>query len=106
MTYLLPVNCTLKLKMTMKKNYKNCQSCGMPLKRDEQGGGTEADGAKSKMYCSKCYQNGKFTRPDITVNEMKDLVKGKLKEFGFPGFMAKLFTLRIPKLERWRSSRD
>jgi len=28
----------------MEKVYKNCQSCGMPLKRDEQGGGTNADG--------------------------------------------------------------
>ena len=24
----------------MKKEYKNCQSCGMPLARDEQRGGT------------------------------------------------------------------
>lgn len=26
-----------------KKTYKICQSCGMPLKRDPQRGGTEAD---------------------------------------------------------------
>jgi hypothetical protein len=51
----------------MEKTYKNCQSCGMPLKRDEKGGGTNADGRKSTMFCSHCYENGKFTQPDITV---------------------------------------
>jgi len=82
--------------------YKNCQSCGMPLKKDEKGGGTNADGTKSKMYCSKCYQDGKFTTPDITVTQMQELVKGKLKEMGFPGFIAGFFTRGIPKLERWK----
>ncbi len=27
----------------MEKNYKNCQSCGMPLKKSPNGGGTNAD---------------------------------------------------------------
>ena len=29
--------------LKMDKEFKNCQSCGMPLKRDEKGGGTNAD---------------------------------------------------------------
>lgn len=74
----------------------------MPMRRDELGGGTNADGSKSLMYCSKCYQDGRFTNPDMTVDEMRELVKGKLKEFGFPGFMAGIFTRGIPKLERWK----
>lgn len=74
----------------------------MPLKKDEKGGGTNADGTKSTMYCSHCFQNGAFTQPNITVDQMKELVKGKLKEFGFPGFLAGLFTKNIPKLERWK----
>jgi hypothetical protein len=41
--------------------------------------------------------------PTITVNEMRELVKGKLKEFGFPGFIAGIFTRNIPKLERWKN---
>ena len=90
----------------MEKIYKNCQSCGMPMKRDEKGGGTHADGSKSSMYCSKCYEQGKFTKPNMTVDEMKDLVKGKLKEFGFPGFMAGLFTRNIHTLERWRTTKS
>lgn len=84
--------------------YKNCQSCGMPLKRDENGGGTNADGSKSTMYCSHCYVNGAFTMSNITADEMKELVKGKLKEFGIPGFLSGAFTRKIPKLERWKSA--
>jgi len=87
----------------MEKTYKNCQSCGMPLKKDEKGGGTNADGSKSTMYCSLCFENGKFFRPDITAAEMKELAKGKLKEMGFPGFVAWFFTTNIPRLERWKS---
>jgi hypothetical protein len=86
----------------MEKSYKNCQSCGMPLKRDEKGGGTNADGTKSKIYCSKCFDEGRFTSTDMTVDKMQTIVKGKLKEFGFPGFIAGFFTRRIPKLERWK----
>lgn len=85
----------------METTSKNCQSCSMPMKRDEKGGGTNADGSKNKMYCSKCYERGNFKNPDMTVDEMKALVKGKLKEFGFPGFLAGWFTKGIPKLERW-----
>ena len=31
----------------MEKIYKFCQSCGMPMKKDEKGGGTNADGSKN-----------------------------------------------------------
>ena len=55
----------------MQNNYKNCQSCGMPLSRDEKGGGAEANGKKSSRYCSHCYENGKFTLPNIIVDEMR-----------------------------------
>lgn len=88
----------------MEAVYKNCQSCGMPLKRDPQKGGTNRDGSVSTQYCSKCYQQGKFTQPDITVDDMKALVKGKLKEMGFPGIVAGIFTRQIPKLTRWKNS--
>lgn len=89
----------------MEKVYKNCQSCGMPMKRDKLGGGTHADGSKSTMYCSHCFQSGRFARADITTAEqMQELVKAKLKEMGFPGFLAGMFTRGIPRLERWKSS--
>jgi hypothetical protein len=86
------------------KKYKNCQSCGMPLSKDPENGGTNADGSKSEMYCSYCYQEGAFTQPDFSVDEMKKFCKEKMKEMGFPGFIAGFFTMGIPKLERWKPS--
>jgi hypothetical protein len=71
------------------------------MKRDERGGGTNADGTRSAMYCSHCYAGGQFTAADITVEQMQASVKSKLREMGFPGFIAGLFTRKIPKLERW-----
>jgi hypothetical protein len=88
----------------MEKANKICQSCGMPLKRDEKGGGSNADGSLSLLYCSKCYVAGEFTRPDMTASEMQALVKGKMKEMGFPGFLAAFFTWNIPKLDRWKNA--
>jgi len=82
--------------------YKNCQSCGMPMKRDAMGGGTEADGSRSTRYCSKCYDGGGFRHPDMTVEDMQKLVKEKMREMGFPGFLSGFFTKGIPRLERWK----
>jgi hypothetical protein len=80
-----------------------CQSCGMPLSKDAQGGGTEADGTKSSEYCSHCYSAGKFTDPAITVHQMVEKVQGKMKEMHIPGFLARKFTRDIPNLKRWAS---
>ncbi|MEZ5173734.1 MAG: zinc ribbon domain-containing protein [Bacteroidia bacterium] len=81
---------------------KICQSCGMPLKRDAQGGGTNADGSRNLMYCSHCYLQGEFTMPYLKVDDMKARVKIKMLEMGVPGFMTGFFTRNIPKLNRWR----
>jgi hypothetical protein len=78
-----------------------CQSCGMPLRKDENGGGTNADGSKSKEYCSRCYQNGQFTDPSITLDQMKEKVMGKMAEMHVPKFMANYFTRDMHKLKRW-----
>jgi hypothetical protein len=86
------------------KTYKNCQSCGMPLSKDPEKGGSNADGSKSNLYCSYCYQRGAFTQPDFTASEMKAFCKQKMKEMGFPGFLAGFFAMGIPKLERWKNN--
>ena len=73
------------------------------MKRDEKGGGTNADGSTNANYCSHCFINGTFTHPEIkTAVEMQALVADKLVSFGFPRFVTRLFTRRIPQLERWR----
>lgn len=75
----------------------------MPLSKDPAQGGAELDGSKSSKFCSFCYQRGEFTQKDITAEQMRTFVAGKLQEGGLPKFLAKFFTKGIPKLERWRN---
>jgi len=79
-----------------------CQSCGMPLRADPTGGGTNADGTVSGKYCGYCYRNGEFVAPDMTIEEMRTLVMEKLGEQGFPRFVARFFASGLGRLERWR----
>ncbi|MGR3762877.1 zinc ribbon domain-containing protein [Rossellomorea sp. NS-SX7] len=81
--------------------YKKCQSCAMPLKKEEERG-TEKDLEKSSMYCKHCYQEGEFTQKDISVDEMKQFVKGKCIEMGVPKFLSGMFVRNLHKLERWK----
>ena len=73
----------------------------MPLSKDKQGGGTNADGSKSTEFCSHCYQNGAFTYPDCTVEQMIERVSDKMKSMCMPGFLIGYFVKGIPKLKRW-----
>lgn len=86
----------------MKKIYKQCQSCGMPLRQDSKWGGSEKNGTLSKMYCSSCYQDGRFKRPDISLKEMQSLVDNVLKnEMKWWRLFRWLAISQIPRLERW-----
>jgi len=53
-----------------------CQSCGRPLGKPEDFG-KNANGSKSEDYCRFCSQNGKLTRPDITMEQLIDKVAKK-----------------------------
>jgi hypothetical protein len=75
----------------------------MPLSRDPRGGGTNADGSQSSEYCSRCYEQGAFTQPDITAAEMTALVEEKLRSMHFPGFLARRFAKEVPSLRRWKN---
>ncbi len=74
----------------------------MPLSKDTAGGGTNADGSKSHEYCSKCYAHGQFIEPNLTVDEMMEKVRGKIRDMHFPSFLANVFAKGIPKLKRWQ----
>lgn len=89
----------------MAKQAKYCQSCGMPMAKDPQGGGSEKDGSKSLKYCSHCYMNGSFTQPGMSAAEMQERVRTRLKEQKMPGFIAGFFVRGIPRLERWRATK-
>lgn len=88
----------------MSEIYKSCQSCGLPFDKDPQGGGSNADGSKSVMYCSYCYKDGAFVRPEWTVTDMQQYVVEVLKKKGIPEFLGKMLTKEIPKLERWKNA--
>ncbi len=86
---------------------KFCQSCGMPLMKDEDFG-TNADGSVSQDYCRYCYQEGKFLQ-DCTMEEMiehcsqfvdevnKQMTKPLTRE-EYKEMMRGYF----PQLKRWR----
>ncbi len=82
-----------------------CQSCGYPLTKDTQGGGTEKDGTISAKYCSMCYANGEFLSPPEvdTAKKMQRFCIEQMKKAGMNPLFAWLATRPIPKLERWRS---
>lgn len=80
-----------------------CQSCGMPMHKDPQGGGTEADGSKSQTYCSICYDQGGFRHPDVSVTEFQQYCQEALMRSGTPKIMAWMFTRGIPRLARWQA---
>lgn len=83
---------------------KCCQSCGLPWDKDPQGGGSETDGSKSDVYCSYCYRDGSFVRPEWTVRDMQDYVTGILRQRGIPDMMARLMVKVIPALRRWQQT--
>ena len=86
----------------MEKENKFCQSCGMPMSKDLQCGGTNADGIKNLKYCSYCYQNGEFTF-NGTVTEFQEHCRQIMVKNGQPKFIAWLFTRGMKRLERWKS---
>ena len=84
-----------------------CQSCGMPLTREEDFG-TNADGSTNFDYCQYCYKDGVFLQ-DCTMDEMiehcsqfvdevnKHMPKPMTKE-EYKQMMRGFF----PMLKRWR----
>lgn len=79
-----------------------CQSCGMPMDQDPVKGGSNKDGSKSDMYCSYCYEDGKFKDDFTEASQMVEFVKGKLAEKGMCKIKQSLFTVQIKNLKRWK----
>ena len=78
-----------------------CQSCSMPL-NDSELLGTEKDGSLKKYYCKYCYENGQFTNPQITLEEMKTRVKSKMEEMKLDADTIGMAVSSLPNLKRWR----
>ena len=82
---------------------KFCGSCGMPMKNDPQGGGTNADGTRNPDYCSYCWADGKFTF-EGTLPEFRDFCYKVMIEGGTPKFLAWLYTRGMKRLPRWKNA--
>ena len=83
---------------------KQCQSCGMPLVSKRQGDmrGSERNGSPSEKWCKLCYENGSFTGPDCTLNQMLEIVENAMQQQGVNSLMRWMARKQIPRLERWR----
>ena len=79
-----------------------CQSCGMPMEKDPDQGGTNKDGSKNTTYCSLCFEKGEFKDNFTSSKQMIKLVRGELKKQGFSFFKGWFYTSHISQLERWK----
>lgn len=64
--------------------------------------GTEKDGSKNGEYCKYCYQNGAFTTPGMSFEEMKSIVATQMKKLNMPDSIIQKSTEMLPHLKRWR----
>lgn len=80
-----------------------CQSCGMPMEKPDDFG-SNADGLKINDYCHFCFENGAFTAPDITLEQMIERVAGiMVTKMNMPEAQTKAMANQfIPKLKRWQ----
>ncbi|MDR2834575.1 MAG: zinc ribbon domain-containing protein [Bacteroidales bacterium] len=78
-----------------------CQSCGMPLSDDMYG--TNKDGSINEEYCKYCFENGHFTNPDITMEEMINICVEYMTEDGkmTEEEARKIIKNSLPTLKRW-----
>jgi len=78
-----------------------CQSCGMPMQKNEDFG-TNTDGSKNEEYCHFCYKEGRFTDEGITVEEKINKNIEMATKMGMPEEKAREMANNIiPKLKRW-----
>ena len=88
----------------MEHHFAICQSCGMPLEKDPNKGGTNGDGSLSKMYCSFCFKDGKFLDGNISLQEkIENNVRIAVNQMKMPEKEARQMAEKIlPTLERWK----
>ena len=88
----------------MEKQTQICQSCGIPLDKDPNNGGSNADQSKSEKFCSFCYRDGKFLDEGITLKEkIEKNIQIAVMKMNIPENIAREMAERIlPGLERWK----
>ena len=81
-----------------------CQSCGMPIDKDPNQGGTNSDGSKSDKYCSFCFQNGRFVDEGISLKDYTEkIIQIAISQLQMPEPQAReMAEGLLPTLERWK----
>ena len=80
-----------------------CQSCSMPLRRAEDCG-TNKDGSKNQEYCHFCFVDGKFTNPELTLDQQIEKMAGTAAKMNIPQDAArKMAQTILPTLKRWQT---
>lgn len=78
-----------------------CQSCGMPMNGEELYG-KNIDGSKNEEYCTYCYPNGDFNKPEETMDEMLETCVPFVMKEGYSEEEAREHLLATLKtLKRW-----
>jgi len=75
----------------------------MPIDKPENRG-TEKDGSKSDTYCKYCYQNGAFTDPDMTMQQVLDISISEMRKQHLPENIIQETIRMFPGLKRWRTA--
>jgi hypothetical protein len=84
------------------EDYTLCQSCGMPLNKEEVKG-TEKNGLKTDDYCKYCYENGAFKNPEMNLEDMKKNVQNQMKKMQLHENVIQKAVNILPVLKRWKS---
>ena len=80
-----------------------CQSCGMPMQKQEDFGINE-DASKNEEYCHFCFKDGRFTDEGITMEQKIDkVVSIAVSQMNMDEALAReMANNTIPNLRRWQ----
>lgn len=79
-----------------------CQSCGLPFNEEHAHFiAKEPDGSES-IYCTNCYKDGKFIDPNLTIEELVEMIVPILGKTIGEEEARKELTALLPTLKRWK----
>lgn len=73
----------------------------MPMTKPEDFG-TNSDGSQDQEYCRFCFQNGNFTEPNITMEQMIEKSTRLMKQMNISETQIEQIETFIPLLKRWQ----
>lgn len=59
---------------------------------------------RSIEFCAKCYRDGRFTEPAITLDDMVAQVEKRLLAMGVAPPVVERYLMAVYSLDRWRDA--